>query len=37
MKKTIEIISDKVTIPFCVSFFIYIMYHLGKALIEAGV
>lgn len=37
MKKTIEVLSDKLTIPFCILFFIYIMYHLGRALIEAGV
>jgi hypothetical protein len=37
MKKTIETISEKLTIPFCIIFFLYLMFHLAKLLINANV
>ena len=37
MKKTIETITEKLTIPFCIIFFLYLMYHLAKLLINANV
>jgi len=37
MKKTIETISEKLTIPFCVLFFLYLMYQLAKLLINSNI
>jgi len=37
MKKAIETITEKLTIPFCALFFLYLMYHLAKLLINSNI